>query len=241
MTAAFKTGNVPKYFYRMMTDHHVKRHDFLEVMEVGYNGLSPDVQAAISMELDKILDQEFVGQKIVRLHDTILLEMSRKKGLEFRKKRRALLFNSEDTEKGIGQGRSMLPTMPVECEYSAIPIHVRPGVSPLMEVSDLQIGDIVSAVVSQEQRAYGYKTMAVGKRIQALAGDIVDFQGKKVIVPPGHCWLVGDNLEESYDSRQYGAVPLSSIRSKILESTIRACGESATVLDTMTNWIKRKW
>lgn len=35
-------------------------------------------------------------------------------------------------------------------------------------------------------------------------------------VPEGHCWLLGDNLEESRDSRTYGPVPLALIRGKVI-------------------------
>ena len=35
-------------------------------------------------------------------------------------------------------------------------------------------------------------------------------------VPPGHCWLVGDNLTISRDSRDFGPVPLGLIRGKAL-------------------------
>ena len=34
-------------------------------------------------------------------------------------------------------------------------------------------------------------------------------------MPEGHCWLLGDNLEESRDSRTYGPVPLALIRGKV--------------------------
>ncbi|OLN84867.1 Mitochondrial inner membrane protease subunit 1 [Colletotrichum chlorophyti] len=35
-------------------------------------------------------------------------------------------------------------------------------------------------------------------------------------VPQGHCWLVGDNLESSRDSRMYGPVPLALIKGKVV-------------------------
>ncbi|KAL6721802.1 hypothetical protein ACLMJK_000907 [Lecanora helva] len=33
-------------------------------------------------------------------------------------------------------------------------------------------------------------------------------------VPEGHCWVLGDNLEESRDSRVYGPLPLALIMGK---------------------------
>ena len=33
-------------------------------------------------------------------------------------------------------------------------------------------------------------------------------------MPEGHCWMLGDNLPESRDSRTYGPVPLGLITGK---------------------------
>ena len=35
-------------------------------------------------------------------------------------------------------------------------------------------------------------------------------------VPDGHCWLLGDNLPESRDSRVYGPIPLALIKGKVI-------------------------
>ena len=35
-------------------------------------------------------------------------------------------------------------------------------------------------------------------------------------VPAGHCWLVGDNLTVSRDSRDFGPVPLALVKGKVL-------------------------
>ena len=35
-------------------------------------------------------------------------------------------------------------------------------------------------------------------------------------VPKGHCWVVGDNLSWSRDSRMYGPIPLALVRGKVL-------------------------
>ena len=35
-------------------------------------------------------------------------------------------------------------------------------------------------------------------------------------MPEGHCWLIGDNLPESRDSRTYGPVPLALIKGKVI-------------------------
>lgn len=38
-------------------------------------------------------------------------------------------------------------------------------------------------------------------------------------VPPGHVWLIGDNLPASRDSRLYGPVPMALIDGKVIART----------------------
>ena len=35
-------------------------------------------------------------------------------------------------------------------------------------------------------------------------------------MPEGHCWVLGDNLPESRDSRVYGPLPLALITGKVV-------------------------
>lgn len=35
-------------------------------------------------------------------------------------------------------------------------------------------------------------------------------------IPEGHCWIVGDNLPASRDSRQFGPLPLALVQGKII-------------------------
>ena len=46
-------------------------------------------------------------------------------------------------------------------------------------------------------------------------------------VPEGHCWVAGDNLEWSRDSRIYGPVPLALVKGKCMA--------------TLWPWSQRKW
>ena len=39
---------------------------------------------------------------------------------------------------------------------------------------------------------------------------------RMIQVPEGHCWLLGDNLSESRDSRLYGPLPLALIKGKVI-------------------------
>lgn len=54
-------------------------------------------------------------------------------------------------------------------------------------------------------------------------GEAVDSDGKwasvreqMIRVPEGHCWVAGDNLEWSRDSRLFGPLPLGLVQSKVL-------------------------
>mmetsp|Transcript_31569 Transcript_31569/g.69560 ORF Transcript_31569/g.69560 Transcript_31569/m.69560 type:complete len:124 (+) Transcript_31569:468-839(+) len=39
--------------------------------------------------------------------------------------------------------------------------------------------------------------------------------GRIVSVPPGHVWLLGDNCDNSRDSRSYGAVPVGMLQGRV--------------------------
>lgn len=60
-------------------------------------------------------------------------------------------------------------------------------------------------------------------RLSDADSTTVDVEGKwasvreQVIrVPEGHCWVAGDNLEWSRDSRLYGPLPLGLVKAKVL-------------------------
>lgn len=55
----------------------------------------------------------------------------------------------------------------------------------------------------------------VCKRIAAVAGEEVNYNGNVVKVPDQHVWVLGDNLEMSRDSREYGFVSITTINGKI--------------------------
>lgn len=65
---------------------------------------------------------------------------------------------------------------------------------------------------------------SICKRLMGIPGDIicVDPTGLKapstehIKVPKGHVWIVGDNAEWSRDSRDYGPVSMSLIRSRLI-------------------------
>ncbi|TXT08504.1 uncharacterized protein COLE_05428 [Cutaneotrichosporon oleaginosum] len=68
----------------------------------------------------------------------------------------------------------------------------------------------------------------VCKRVVGIEGDVVEIeptrtvdgskswaQGRFLRVPKGHIWVVGDNLSNSIDSRDYGPVPLAMVKGKV--------------------------
>jgi inner membrane protease subunit 1 len=47
-------------------------------------------------------------------------------------------------------------------------------------------------------------------------GDWASVKEQVIQVPEGHCWVVGDNMEWSRDSRLFGPLPLGLIKAKVL-------------------------
>jgi signal peptidase I len=128
---------------------------------------------------------------------------------EFLARKIELFFAREyDLYWGWGRGESMLPTLPA---YR----------SPFLEMpigegrhQDVRVGYVVTFIGVK----YNGHPAYFHKRIRALAGDVVEFRGKHYTVPEGHFWAVGDNEANSYDSRHFGAVPLSHLRARTLIS-----------------------
>ena len=101
-------------------------------------------------------------------------------------------------------GASMTPT--VHGEGSLLFFE---KVSP--RISGYERGDVV---VSKAMNG----SHLVCKRIAALPGDIVspDRLNKRTMqVPAGHVWLLGDNTDNSIDSRVYGPVPMALLQGKV--------------------------
>jgi len=106
----------------------------------------------------------------------------------------------------------MLPTIAVDGDWVLISKYYRRG-------RGVAVGDIVSY---EHPMRRGYRAV---KRIVAMPGDFVlrdtprsDGGGGAwlVQVPEGHCWVAGDNLEWSRDSRHFGPLPLALVKGKVL-------------------------
>lgn len=100
----------------------------------------------------------------------------------------------------------MVPTMAVRGDRFYISSSYRRG-------RDVKVGDLVSF---KHPLAEGVEAI---KRVLGMPGDYVckgEKGGKMIQVPEGHCWLMGDNLPESRDSRLYGPVPLALLKGKVV-------------------------
>mmetsp|Transcript_34836 Transcript_34836/g.98766 ORF Transcript_34836/g.98766 Transcript_34836/m.98766 type:complete len:192 (+) Transcript_34836:260-835(+) len=107
-------------------------------------------------------------------------------------------------------GPSMMPTLDkdgalVVCEHLST------------HFGGMKKGDIVVAHSPFDVRH------SVCKRITGLPGDVVvqgpdgpDGQEKVTVVPAGHVWLQGDNLNNSRDSRLYGPVPMALVKGRVV-------------------------
>lgn len=63
------------------------------------------------------------------------------------------------------------------------------------------------------------------------------FTQEMVQVPMGHCWVEGDNLEWSRDSRVYGPIPMALIRGKIVYR-LWPFSESGSVENAVTDRVE---
>lgn len=77
--------------------------------------------------------------------------------------------------------------------------------------SQLRIGDVVILTSPKEPS----KTLI--KRIAAMPGDVIHIfgTGETCVIKEGHCWVEGDNQQSSYDSNNFGQVPLGLIQGRV--------------------------
>ncbi|KAI6809113.1 hypothetical protein KC367_g7677 [Hortaea werneckii] len=121
-------------------------------------------------------------------------------------------------------GISMLPTIASNGDCLLISKYYRRG-------REVQVGDVVSYKLPLKPGENGVK------RVVGLSGDFVEVKEavveeveeedggrRKVVgsrprclqVPQGHCWVVGDNLAWSRDSRIFGPLPLALVTGKVI-------------------------
>ncbi|CDK29009.1 unnamed protein product [Kuraishia capsulata CBS 1993] len=112
------------------------------------------------------------------------------------------------------RGESMLTTLNTSFDY----VHT---LKTYQNGNGVKNGDVIVALkpIDPHQR--------VCKRITGMPGDVIiidpsngsthgRFESKYMVVPEGHCWVTGDNLSHSLDSRSYSVIPLGLIKGKIV-------------------------
>lgn len=75
----------------------------------------------------------------------------------------------------------------------------------------LKVGDVVIFVSPRDP------TKTLIKRITAMPGDAIFLisTGETKVIEEGHCWVEGDNQVSSFDSNNFGQVPLGLIEGRV--------------------------
>ncbi|KAG0146187.1 hypothetical protein CROQUDRAFT_133267 [Cronartium quercuum f. sp. fusiforme G11] len=60
-----------------------------------------------------------------------------------------------------------------------------------------------------------HPTLTLTKRIIGLEGDIYSHSDRFVRIPPGHCWVEGDESFHSQDSNTFGPIPVGLISGRV--------------------------
>ncbi|GAP93196.1 putative mitochondrial inner membrane protease subunit protein [Rosellinia necatrix] len=130
---------------------------------------------------------------------------------------------------GFGWGPSMLPTFLAASEWFVTDRRCRRG-------RGVRVGDCVVYAIPVEPGEDGLKRVigmpgdyvllnsppSSGSGSGSAAAGVVDRAGRGVgsenmiQVPKGHCYIVGDNLPWSRDSRDFGPIPLALIKGKVI-------------------------
>ncbi|KAF1965200.1 LexA/Signal peptidase [Bimuria novae-zelandiae CBS 107.79] len=129
---------------------------------------------------------------------------------------------------GPTEGISMVPTIPHS--YRGHPYVLESRLH--RRGRNIDVGDVVAFTIPGKQNAVGCKrvigmpgdfvSVMSGQRGEADLkkmddeGDWANVKEQVIRVPEGHCWVVGDNLEWSRDSRVFGPLPLNLVRGKVL-------------------------
>lgn len=128
------------------------------------------------------------------------------------------VFQSQFYEFTETRGESMMPTLQANGDFVLSSKYYRNGRA-------VSKGDCIVALkpTDPDQR--------VCKRITGMPGDLIlvdpslnsengstseESLNQYIEVPKGHCWVTGDNLAHSLDSRSYNSLPLGLIKGKII-------------------------
>ncbi|KAJ4181779.1 hypothetical protein NW755_010777 [Fusarium falciforme] len=115
----------------------------------------------------------------------------------------------------------MLPTFTVDGDWILCDHTRRYG-------RGVSVGDLVVYRIPVFTNQWGVK------RVTGMPGDYVSVgtpgdPGEELMiqVPEGHCWITGDNLPASRDSRHFGPLPLALV--------------AGTTIAKVLPWNERKW
>lgn len=212
--AAHKTGKAEaKQLIYLFSDRYWMAHQGIghyqknleELFEL--KTVSEELRAEIHDNLKVHLSAEF-NPTIERLDNRLFKEVSKKAKESYLKQKADIMHSSRRNIFHRAGGSSMLPTLPAHIT------HVAERRILKEDWARMEVDDVVSFVFTKDDG----QTVNGCKRITALAGDAVVYKGQKVIVPKGAVWCEGDNKDESYDSRQAGAVPFENLRSRCIFS-----------------------
>ena len=147
-----------------------------------------------------------------------------------------------------GWGPSMLPTFLVDGEWFVVDRRCRRG-------RDIRVGDCVLyaiPVASAGGGPAGGGGSGVGgegvKRVMGLPGDYVLLNspgapgmGAMMQVPPGHCYITGDNLPWSRDSRDFGPLPMALIKGRVTHTIMTANAAAVAGSAERRSWWPPSW
>lgn len=121
-----------------------------------------------------------------------------------------LAFNSAIGGFALVQGKSMQPTMNLHSDNTVVVLN---RFFPKM-LSRYRRGSVVLINAPDS----GFKeSKPLIKRLVGIEHDWVKRRNGSIIrVPPGHCWIEGDNADNSLDSDEYGPLPLSLIEANVI-------------------------
>jgi signal peptidase I len=107
----------------------------------------------------------------------------------------------------VSVNESVITSEPLPVQ--SVPAELEKILASIARPETLEVQIEAKAQVSEDKP--GYSTHAVIRRIDAPEPDFL----APAIIPPGEVFLMGDFRSESVDSRQWGAIPVSAIESRI--------------------------
>eukprot|EP00668_Euglena_longa_P032290 GGOE01041595.1.p1 GENE.GGOE01041595.1~~GGOE01041595.1.p1 ORF type:complete len:197 (-),score=33.56 GGOE01041595.1:279-869(-) len=106
----------------------------------------------------------------------------------------------------IVKGQSMEPTL----NGSGALEYVLMNKTAIRDLRNVRRGEVYALVDPQDE------TQMIIKRVVGLYPDAIRTESRGLeAVPPGHCWIEGDNAKVAVDSNSYGSVPLGLVQAHV--------------------------